>query len=156
MSDTPVGTGTPPVLTPGESGRVYDGTPFEQAASYARAVRRGSVIAVSGTVAMGTDGAVAFPGDLYGQTRDAFLKAVAAVESLGGSLQDVVRTRIYVAPDCAWEGAAAAHAEVFRGVDPANTSLYVAGFFVPGALVEVEVEAVVDGEVPEGRSTRSG
>lgn len=147
MSDGPART--PVTLSPGNRGRVYDGTPFESATSYARAVRRGPLIAVSGTVAMGTDGAVAFPGDVHLQTRAAFLKAVAAVESLGGSLQDVVRTRIYLAPDCPWEGAAAAHAEVFRGVDPANTSLYVAGFFVPGALVEVEVEAVVEGDAPE-------
>lgn len=144
MSERPEAAEARTGLTAGDAGRVYDGTPFESAAAYARAVRRGLLIAVSGTVAMGTDGTVAFPGDVHQQTRSAFLKAVAAVESLGGSLEDVVRTRIYLAPDCPWEGAAAAHAEVFRGIDPANTSLYVAGFFVPGALVEVEVEAVVD------------
>jgi hypothetical protein len=42
-----------------------------------------------------------------------------------------------------WRAAAAAHAEVFTGIDPANTSLFVSGLFVPGALIEVEVDAVV-------------
>lgn len=92
---------------------------------------------------MDQDGAVAHPGDVYGQTRAAFLKALAAVAELGGSIQDVVRTRIFLVPEGGWEGAAAAHAEVFRGVDPANTSLYISALFVPGALVEVEVEAVM-------------
>jgi enamine deaminase RidA (YjgF/YER057c/UK114 family) len=123
--------------------RVYDGTPFERSASYARAVRQGSLIAVSGTIAMNLDGSVAHPGDVYLQTRTAFLKAIAAIDELGGSLQDVVRTRIFLTPDCSWEGAASAHAEIFRGVDPANTSLYVSGLFVPEALVEVELDAIV-------------
>jgi len=92
---------------------------------------------------MDTNGNVAYLGDVYLQTRTAFLKAIAAVDELGGSLHDVVRTRIFLTPSCSWEGAAAAHAEIFRGVDPANTSLYVSGLFVPNALVEVEVDAMV-------------
>ena len=123
--------------------RVYDGTPFERSASYARAIRQGPFIAVSGTIAMDPDGSVAHPGDVYLQTRTAFLKAIAAIGELGGSLEDVIRTRIFVTPECSWEGAASAHAEIFRGIDPANTSLYVSGLFVPGALVEVEVDAIV-------------
>lgn len=134
-----------PVPSTESPSKVYDGTPFESTAAYARAVRRGSLIAVSGTVAMGVDGTVAFPGDVRLQTREALRKAVAAVESLGGTLEDVVRTRIYLVPGSSWQGTASAHAEVFAGVNPANTSLFVAGLFVPGALVEVEIEAFVEG-----------
>ena len=134
----------PPIsLDQNDRQRIYDGTPFERSASYARAIRHGSYIAVSGTIAMDTNGNVAYLGDVYLQTRTAFLKAIAAVDELGGSLHDVVRTRIFLTPSCSWEGAAAAHAEIFRGVDPANTSLYVSGLFVPNALVEVEVDAMV-------------
>lgn len=123
--------------------RTYDGTPFEQTAAYARAVRHGPYIAVSGTIAMDTDGRVAHPEDIYRQTQQAFRKALDAVMELGGTPADVVRTRMFLTPDSDWRGAAAAHAEIFRGIDPANTSLFVSGLFVSGALIEIEVDAIV-------------
>jgi enamine deaminase RidA (YjgF/YER057c/UK114 family) len=124
-------------------GRFRDGGGFEEAAAYSRAARHGDVIAVSGTAATGPDGAVLHPGDTYGQTREALSRALAAAAELGAAREDVVRTRVYLVPECEWEGAVRAHREAFAGVDPANTTLYVAGFIPPGVLVEVELDAVL-------------
>jgi enamine deaminase RidA (YjgF/YER057c/UK114 family) len=121
-----------------------DGSAFEARAAYARAVRSGSLIAVSGTAALDGDGRALAPGDAYEQTREALARAVEAVERLGGRREDVVRTRIYLVPEADWQAAVRAHGEAFAGVDPANTTLVVAGLLPQGALVEVEVDAVVE------------
>jgi enamine deaminase RidA (YjgF/YER057c/UK114 family) len=123
--------------------RYRDGSAFEAVASYCRAVRSGPAVAVSGTAATGPDGSALHPGDTYAQTKDSFERAVAAAQELGAGLQDVVRTRLFLVPDSDWREAVRAHHEVFEGVDPANTTLYVAGFIPPGVLVEVELDAWV-------------
>jgi enamine deaminase RidA (YjgF/YER057c/UK114 family) len=119
------------------------GSPFERVAAYARAVRAGDLVAVSGTAATGPDGTALHPGDAYAQTREAIARGLAAVVELGGAAGDVVRTRLYLVPGADWQGAVRAHAEAFAGIDPANTTLYVAGFIPEGVLVEVELDAVV-------------
>lgn len=119
-----------------------DGTAFEQTASYARAVRHGDLIAVSGTAATGSDGAALEPGDTYAQARICFERAIGAVEKLGGDAGTVLRTRMYLTQESAWREAVRAHGETFAGVDPANTTLYVAGFIPPGVLIEVEIDAI--------------
>jgi enamine deaminase RidA (YjgF/YER057c/UK114 family) len=118
------------------------GSPFEQAANYSRAVRVGDAIAVSGTAATGPDGSAFHPGT-YEQTREAFDRALAAVRELGGEVAHVTRTRIFLTVDAEWREAVRAHAELFAGVDPANTTLYVAAFIPEGVVVEVELDAVV-------------
>jgi enamine deaminase RidA (YjgF/YER057c/UK114 family) len=127
-----------------ERSRHRDGTAFESVAGYARAARAGSLIVVSGTAATAPDGAALEPGDTRAQTAIAIERALEAVVALGGSAADVVRTRLLLAPAADWRGAAHAHAEAFAGIDPANTTWYVGGLIPPGALVEVEVDAVVD------------
>jgi enamine deaminase RidA (YjgF/YER057c/UK114 family) len=83
-------------------------------------------------------------GDAYGQARFAMRKALAAAEALGGSLEGVVRTRLFVV-DIARDADAVgrAHAEVFGSVRPASTLVQVSALVDPALLVEVEVEAVV-------------
>ena len=108
----------------------------EDLAGYARAVRTGSWISVSGT-------APESRGDVREQTLDAFRIALAAVEHFGGSVESVARTRIFLAAGCDWRGAAEAHRELFGDVTPANTTLYVAGFIPDGVLVEVELDAAI-------------
>jgi enamine deaminase RidA (YjgF/YER057c/UK114 family) len=125
--------------------RHRDGSAFEATASYCRAVRSGPAVAVSGTAATGPDGSALHPGDTYAQTREAFARAVAAAGALGAELADTVRTRLFLAPESDWREAVEAHREVFEGVDPANTTLFVAGFIPPGVLVEVELDAWVSG-----------
>jgi enamine deaminase RidA (YjgF/YER057c/UK114 family) len=116
---------------------------FEDVGGYARAVRIGPIVAVSGTAATAAGGVALFPGDAYGQTREAFERALAAVAELGGNVEDVIRTRIFLAEGADWRRAIDAHRELFDDVRPANTTLFVAGFIPEGVLVEVEVDAVV-------------
>lgn len=115
---------------------------FEEIGGYARAVRIGDVIAVSGTAATDAEGKALYPGDAYAQTRDAFERALSALRELGGGLRDVVRTRIYLAPGADWRRAIDAHRELFGETLPANTTLFVAGFIPAGVLVEIELDAV--------------
>jgi enamine deaminase RidA (YjgF/YER057c/UK114 family) len=119
-----------------------DGGGFEEAAAYSRAVRVGAHVAVSGTAPM-DDGVVLHEGDAYAQTRTAIEKALRAAAELGAQPSDVVRTRLLLAADTDWEAAVRAHREAFHGIDPANTSFYVAGFIPDGVLVEVELDAIV-------------
>jgi enamine deaminase RidA (YjgF/YER057c/UK114 family) len=116
---------------------------FEEVAGYSRAVRKGGLIAVSGTGDLAPDGTVGHPGDSYAQTRASLERALAAVEALGGRRQDVIRTRIYLTPEADWREAIRAHKELVGGIDPANTTFFVAGFVAPEMLVEVEVDAVI-------------
>jgi enamine deaminase RidA (YjgF/YER057c/UK114 family) len=121
--------------------RHRDGGGWEEQAGYSRAVRRLGRIEVSGTTATADDGKALHPGDTYRQTLAALERALAAIQALGGQAQDVVRTRVYLAPGADWDRAARAHAEVMGAVAPANTMLYVAGLIGDGFLVEVELEA---------------
>lgn len=124
--------------------RYRDGGPWESIAGYSRGVRRGKRIAISGTTAHGTDGSALHPGDAYGQTRLALERVVQAVEELGGDRQDVIRTRLLLAPGADWREAARAHADVLGDVAPANTTLYVGGLIGDDLLVEVEADAELE------------
>lgn len=121
--------------------RYADEALWQDAAGYSRAARRGRRIAVSGTTSSGPDGSVLHPGDCYRQTAEAIARGIRAIEALGGTAADVLRTRVHLAPGAAWEDAARAHREAFDEVRPANTMLYVAALIGEGLLVEVELEA---------------
>jgi enamine deaminase RidA (YjgF/YER057c/UK114 family) len=123
--------------------RIRDGGGFGEVAAYSRAVRFGSHVAVSGTAPL-VEGRVLHPGDSFLQTQAAIRKALDAAAELGATAEDVVRSRLLLAPDCDWREAARAHAEAFVGIDPANTTYYVGGLIPDGALVEVELDAIVE------------
>jgi enamine deaminase RidA (YjgF/YER057c/UK114 family) len=123
--------------------RVRGGGAFEKLASYSRAARVGKLIAVSGTAALGEDGVALFPGDIYRQTRRALELGLEAAAQLGASPEQVLRTRLFLAPDSDWREAVRAHGELFAGVDPANTTLFAGGFIPPGCLVEIEIDAAL-------------
>lgn len=118
-----------------------DGTSFSEEASYSRAVRAGRFVAVSGTAPIEADGRPR-DGGLYEQTLYALGKALAAAEALGARREDVLRTRLLLAPGAPWEDATRAHGEFFADVRPANTTYFVGGF-IPDVLVEVELDAVI-------------
>lgn len=120
---------------------VGSGVSWEEEFGYSRALRVGDRILVSGTTATGPDGPVA-PGDPAGQARYALDKIQKAIESLGGSLEDVVRTRVYVSRIEHWEEIARVHGERFGRIRPANT-LVRADLIGGEYLVEIEAEAVV-------------
>lgn len=121
--------------------RVGSGLEWEEKYGYSRAVRVGDRILVSGTTATGPDGVVG-PGDPAAQTHYALDKIKTAIEQLGGCLDDVVRTRIYVSRLEDWQTVAAAHGHVFRDIRPAQ-SLVRADLVAPELLVEIEAEAIV-------------
>jgi enamine deaminase RidA (YjgF/YER057c/UK114 family) len=125
--------------------RFRDGGGFEAVAGYSRAARHGDRIAVSGTGDVDSGGQVGHPGDTYAQTHASLERALAAVEALGGRREDVIRTRLYLTREANWREAVRAHRELLGGIDPANTTFYVAGFVAEELLVEVEVDAQLGG-----------
>ncbi len=129
---------------PGGTRQCFSGTPWEPVAGYARATRSGSRIQVSGTTA--THGArVIGGGDPAAQTHAVIDKIAGALQSLGGRLEDVVRTRIYVSDRAHWEPVARAHGERFAHIRPANT-LVEARLIGDEYLVEMEAEAEVSAD----------
>lgn len=116
-------------------------TVWESMAGYSRAVRVGDRILVSGTTATGPDGLVG-AGDPAAQAHYAIAKIEAAICQLGGRLEDVVRTRVYVSDVAHWEAVARVHGERFGSIRPANT-LIEARLVGPEYLVEIEAEAIV-------------
>ena len=126
---------------------VLTGTPWEPAVGYARAVRVGSHVFVSGTTATDEAGEVVAPGDAYGQTVRAIENVRAALRRLGADLPDVVRTRIYVTDIARWEDVGRAHGAFFADVRPATSMVEVSRLIRPDLLVEIEADAVVGADV---------
>ena len=123
--------------------RVRSGTPFEHLAGYSRAVRRGPLVVVSGTAALDAAGRALHPGDSYAQTQEGITRALEACAQLGAEPGDVIRTRLFLAPQADWRAAVTAHGDAFRGIDPANTTVTVHSLIPQDCLVEVELEAVI-------------
>ena len=123
------------------------GTPWEAIGGYSRAVRSGDRIYVSGTTASGGCGVLGLK-DAEEQTRAVLKIIIGAVESLGGSKSDVVRTRIYVKDISLWESVARVHGEICADVRPA-CNLVEARLVDESLLVEIEAEAVVAGSRAE-------
>ena len=116
------------------------GSVFEDRIGFSRAVRQGNRIVVSGTAPIADDGSVTSPGDAYGQTKRCLEIIEAAIIEAGGSLSDVIRTRVYLKDPGTWSAAAKAHGEVFSQIRPACTFVAVTGFIDPEWLVEIEAE----------------
>jgi aryl-alcohol dehydrogenase-like predicted oxidoreductase/enamine deaminase RidA (YjgF/YER057c/UK114 family) len=119
--------------------RVFSDTPWEAFAGYCRAVRDGNRILVSGTTATHRDRVIGGD-DAAAQTHFVIDKIEAAIESLGGRLEDVIRTRIFVADINDWEAVARAHGARFGHIQPANT-LVQASLVGEAYRVEIEAEA---------------
>ena len=132
-----------------ERRRVETSAPWAITVGYCRAVRAGNIVHVAGTAAAGADGRIVAVGDAYGQAKRCLEIIVAALEELGASPDDVVRTRMYVRDGRDWEKVGRAHGEVFARARPAST-MVVTGFIDPDMLVEIEAEAIVDGSGARG------
>ncbi len=128
---------------PGVNGRTLalSGTGWESMAGYSRAVRKGHSITVSGTTATHGDRLIGGT-DAAAQAHFAIDKITGAIQSLGGTLEDVVRTRVFVSDVAHWEPVARAHGERFGHILPANT-LVEARLVGPEYLVEIEADAIV-------------
>ena len=123
---------------------VSTGSPYEPIVGISRAVRIGNIIAIAGTAPLGTDGTTIGIGDPVTQARRCFEISRLALEQLGASLQDVIRTRILLGRIDDWLEIAKVHGELFQDIRPVNTIFQVARFVDPEWLVETEVDAVVN------------
>ena len=121
---------------------VSSASPYEPIVGFSRAVRAGNFIAVSGTTA-GSGGKPVSIGDPAAQTRAIIEVIEKALADLGGSLNNVVRTRIYLVDIAHWEAVGRVHGEFFADIRPANSMFQVTAFVRPEWLVEIEADAVV-------------
>jgi enamine deaminase RidA (YjgF/YER057c/UK114 family) len=117
------------------------GGPFEERVGYSRVIRAGDLVVVAGTTALMPDGVIAGIGDPYMQAQQTIENIAAALARVGSSLEDVIRTRVYLVDTGHFEGFARAHGEAFADIRPVNTTVVVAELADPRMLVEIEVDA---------------
>ncbi len=122
---------------------ISSGSPYESTIGFSRAVRIDNLLAVSGTAPIAPDGSTAAPGDAYGQTMRCLEIIKEAIEKAGGTLNDVIRTRIYITEASHQSDIGRAHAEYFRDIRPAATMVVVRGLVRDDWLVELEADCVL-------------
>lgn len=126
-----------------ERHNISGGSKWEPVVGYARAVRVGDTVHVSGTVGVDDHGRVVGANDAYAQARQALRIIERALGEAGASIRDVVRTRMFVTDIGQWEAVARAHGEVFGDIRPATTMVEVSRLIEPDMVVEIEAEAII-------------
>lgn len=121
---------------------ISSGTKWETEFCYSRGVRVGEKIFISGTTAV-RNGEVISEGDVAGQAREAMRIIEESLGKLGGTLGDVVRTRMYVTDITHSREIGKVHAEFFKGINPAATMVEVSRLINEKILIEIEVDAIL-------------
>ena len=119
------------------------GAKWEDIVGYSRAVRIGNLIEVTGTVAVDENNLLVAKDDAYGQTKFIIEKIQKVLGKAGGSLKDVVRTRMFVTDISRWEEYGKAHGEFFKEIKPATSMIEVSGLIAPEYLIEIEATAIL-------------
>ena len=123
--------------------RYSSGAEWEDIAGYSRAIKIGKTIEVSGTTAM-RDGVVVGKQDMYIQAKTILAIIENAIVNLGGTIDNVVRTRMYVTDISQWEKAARAHGEIFANIKPTTSMVEVSALIDPDMMIEIEATAIID------------
>ena len=118
------------------------GSKWEPIMGYSRSVRAGNIIAVTGSVGINADGR--YSPSLADQARRSLQIIEAAIVALGGTMRQVIRTRMYVTDVSQWEQVARVHGEVFADIRPATTIVEVPRLIDADAKIEIEADAIVD------------
>ncbi len=121
------------------------GAVWEDKVGYSRAVKVGNHIEVSGTVASNENGEVVARNDAYGQTKFILQKIEKALLEAGASLNDVVRTRLFVTDISRFDEYGKAHGEAFHTIKPCTSMIEVKGLVAPDYLIEIEATAIIAG-----------
>lgn len=125
--------------------QVFTGAPWEETVGYCRALRTGNMIFVTGTAPVADDGSVFAPGDAHAQACRCFEIIGRALDQLGASVRDVVRTRLYVTDISRWQEYGRAHREWVGDHRPCTTMVEVKALIDPQMLIEIEVDAICPG-----------
>lgn len=122
---------------------ISSGSKWEDVVGYSRAVRVGNVVEVSGTTAVNGDEIVG-RGNVYQQTVFILEKIKVLLHQAGSSLEDVVRTRMFVTDISKWEEIGKAHALYFQNIKPVTAMVEVSRLIDPELLIEIEVTAIIN------------
>ncbi len=126
-----------------ERQKYSSGAKWESIVGYSRAVKVGSRIYVTGTTATGENSEIVGVGDAYAQTVQTIKNIEKALKALGASLENVVRTRMFVTDISRWEEYGRAHGEFFREISPATTMVEVSRLIDAEMLIEIEADAEI-------------
>jgi enamine deaminase RidA (YjgF/YER057c/UK114 family) len=123
---------------------ISSSAPWEDLVGYSRAVRVGNTVEITGTVAVNDDGKVVGENDPYTQTRFILQKIEKILHQAGATLNNVVRTRMFVTDISRWEEFGRAHEEFFRTIRPCTSMIEIRRLIAPEYLIEIEATAIIE------------